>query len=167
MTATTLDLINDLCKQRQTLWRAGWSRRKKLSFKDKVTALNHRIADLWHLHRCETASPNSPANQLAPRRSSTDAQVWLDAGQMQSSTEAAAIDRILEAMGMEDQEQFVIDVLRETVIELKQEDRERKDQMTLPELLDRRGEDLIWIEAGRGRQYAQVVQKPALTAAAS
>lgn len=151
----TLDIIQRLSNERQTLYRQKWPRRQAREYAQRIRSLDQRLQELWHQHRVELVQNAKPVNMRF---------VLIGRGDYRSSVEATAARNMGEGESIEPVtyladalDQIGLELVREVLAELRAERDRHQKEVPLRKILARRGKTLQWADDGRGRAISRIV----------
>lgn len=149
--ADILKLIQELSNERQTLWRTAGHRRLKPKQQERIRYLNDRIPQLWHDYRVSFSRPVKKTVKTVQKEWMIDFADSLTG--RTGAPEANDVDDSPVGVDQLFKWQLVAELVREVLYE------ERHLDLTLKQVLARRGETLSWVspKSGRGRTYPQRV----------
>lgn len=149
--ADIMEQIQALSNERQLLWRSAGKRWPKAKQQDRFRYLNERIPKLWHDYRCSLSEPVKPKARLVQKEWMVDYADSLTGRSGAPEPDDGDDHQMIEVSALIKWElvaELVHEVLRE----------ERHLDLTLKQVLARRGETLTWVNAsGRQRQSPQRV----------
>lgn len=148
-TTDTLDQIQQLSNERQKLWRQKWPRRIRDEYQKHIQFLNTQIALLWVIHRAELAALRLPERAI-------DREAVADFTERVEPSSSYYQVKVGERWQYVDDESMT-EAIRLWTVDITPP---APKEISLREVLGRRGKTLNFSQDEQGRMYAREAALP-------